>query len=52
MLKMNTIAITLHERFGYKKTDAARLGKEIESNLDNYLKIQEMMRKKRGDIRL
>lgn len=52
MLNMNTIAITLHEKFGYKKTDAAKLGKEIQQNLDNYLKIQDMLRSKRGDIRI
>jgi hypothetical protein len=38
-------------RFGYSKKEAKTLAKEIQQNLDNYLKIQDTIRKEQ-DVRL
>ena len=46
MLNINPIGIVLNECFGYPRIEAAKLGKEIQNNLDNYIKIQKMFNKK------
>jgi hypothetical protein len=46
--KVEVITNTLMERFGYGKREAVNLAKQIDLNLRNYLKIQELMMKRKA----
>lgn len=46
MSRIDILKETLVDRFGYKKREAKQLATEIIRNLDNFLKIQEVMRQK------
>jgi hypothetical protein len=45
--QMNTIAHTLY-KFGYQMQDCIRMSKQIQSNLDNYSRMLDMVEARRA----